>query len=715
MSWSKPPLDAEEVRRLAGRYGIDKLEAAILARRGISSPEEILYVLEDDLQYLHNPFLLDDLEDAVDRLLDAVNEGERVMVFGDRDVDGITSTVLLVTQLQRLGLEVEWRVPEGDSPYGVTLEIIEEFAARDGTLLFTVDCGTTSVAEIAHASQLGVDTIVIDHHNPQAERPPAVAIVNPKLPDSSYPFDGLAACGVVAKFCWAVGFAATPLYKAPLVLMQIRPANDTYVIEAIKLENLVEVDRLEENVVPGMVSLQQTRVGEFLFGNQILVYDAPTQKRMLHTLFGPGVDTDELVDLAPEVARVFPKLRDKSLFALRPQARITRYREQKPAEVDLLHALFRAYISRIYPALGDEFRTLLDLVALGTVGDMMPLQNENRILVKRGLEVLNLNQSGGLARLLHQLGLSGRTLTATDLGWKVSPVINASGRMGEPGTAVRQLLAKDPEEQRELAVRLNELNKERRRVGDEAWKQVLPLATRSFSEHAERLVLVHDESLHRGVTGLLAGKLAHHFKAPAAVITRCEDRAVGSVRTRGEIAATEFLRQFDDLLLAWGGHDLAAGFNLEWGQFERFVQRVRDLVPSLELQSIAEPIVQIDAELPHHYLHPELERTVARFEPFGQGNPPLVFLARNVSIENIEFIGREEQKHLKLLIAGDREPVGGNEVVRIPAVYWNGAGEVGKSFRPNDRVDVVFEVGKNYFRNNETVQLTVLAMRAGEG
>ncbi len=705
MSWSKPPIDADEVRKLSERYGIDLLEAAILARRGISDPNEILYYLEDDLQYLHNPFLFDELEDAVDRTLDAVAEDERVLVFGDRDVDGITSTVLLVRRLTELGLEVEWQVPTGDNPYGVTREIVEEFAARDGTLLFTVDCGTTSVDEIARAAELGIDTIVIDHHNPQSERPPAVAIVNPKLPDSAYPFDGLSGCGVVSKFCWALAFAATPLYKAPVVLLQIRPANDTYVIEAVKLENLVEVDRLEENVVPGMVSLHETRLGEFLFGNQILVYDAPTQKRMLRTLFGQGLDADELVDLAPEVARVFPKLRAKSLLALRPNARITRYRERKPAEVDLLLALFRAYVSKTYPRLDAEFQPDLDLVALGTVGDMMPLHNENRILVRRGLEAINALESGGLARLLHELGLSRRTLTAGDLGWRVAPVINASGRMGEPETAVRQLLSSDPEEQRRLAERLIALNKERRRVGDEAWKQVLPLADRSYAEHSERLVLVQDESVHRGVTGIIAGRLARHFKAPAAVVTRCEDRAVGSMRTRGEIAATDFLERFDDILIAWGGHDLAAGFNLEWPRLEEFTRRVRELLPTLTLDTVSEPPVRIDAELPHQYLQPELERTVGRFEPFGQGNPPLVFLARNVKIDNLELIGREEQKHIKLLVSSGP--------VRIPAVYWNGAQELGKSFNADDRVDMVFEFGKNFFQNTETVQLTVLEMKTG--
>ncbi|MDZ7793843.1 MAG: DHH family phosphoesterase [Spirochaetia bacterium] len=161
-------------------------------------------------------------------------------------MDGITSTVLLKEALQKLGIEAEWALPLGNDPYGLTLEVVEEFAAAEGELLITVDCGISNVAEITRAAELGVDTLVIDHHNPQEELPPAVAIIDPKISESGYPFRDLAGCGVVAKLIWALEFSQTEMYKEELVLLHARPGNDTVILEAVKICNLVETDRLSE-------------------------------------------------------------------------------------------------------------------------------------------------------------------------------------------------------------------------------------------------------------------------------------------------------------------------------------------------------------------------------------------------------------------------------------------------------------------------------------
>ena len=184
MIWELPEISRDEVQRLAERFHCDPMAAAILLRRGISAPEELRFFFDDDLKTTHNPFLFSDMEDAVDRILQARTEGERVLVFGDRDVDGITSTALLVSRLREMGMEVSWQVPMGDDHYGLTEDVVRAFAAADGTLIITVDCGITAVKEIDLAQSLGIDTLIIDHHNPQDVVPEAVAISNPKLDDS---------------------------------------------------------------------------------------------------------------------------------------------------------------------------------------------------------------------------------------------------------------------------------------------------------------------------------------------------------------------------------------------------------------------------------------------------------------------------------------------------------------------------------------------------
>ena len=182
MKWIKNEVDSGLVREFSARYKVDLLPATIFVRRGLTDPEQLRFFFEDDLRFLHNPFLLDEMGDAVERILQAVSEGEKVHVFGDRDVDGVTSTVLMTDTLRKVGLEVSWAVPMGDSPYGLSREVVDECIAADVTLLVAVDCGTTNAAEIQYAADHGIDTIVVDHHNPQEDRPPAIAIRNCRTP-----------------------------------------------------------------------------------------------------------------------------------------------------------------------------------------------------------------------------------------------------------------------------------------------------------------------------------------------------------------------------------------------------------------------------------------------------------------------------------------------------------------------------------------------------
>ena len=387
MIWNKKEVGRELVRELTARYGCDALTASILARREIIEGKDILFYLEDDLRYLHNPFLFNAMEDAVDRVLDAKDEGEKVLIFGDRDVDGITSTTLLYQALSDLGLDVSWRVPQGDDPYGLTMTAIDEHAANYGTLIITVDCGISCIREIAHARELGIDVIVLDHHNAPEEIPAAVAIVNPKMAGSGYPFRDLAGCAVVWKFIQALRFANLELYKQQITLLNVRPANESYVIEAVKTVNMAEVDRLTETIVPGMVKVSQTRLLPFLQGQQIFVWDGEMQKKQLEKIFGKGVEFNFL-DIAPEVAREIPQIRGMSLIKLKDLSRIARYGDEPVSELDGFLNIFVTFAQRRNAVFGKRETAELQLVALGTLADLMPLKNENRILVRHGLAAI---------------------------------------------------------------------------------------------------------------------------------------------------------------------------------------------------------------------------------------------------------------------------------------------------------------------------------------
>ena len=209
MKWNKKDIKPDDVRSLASRYETDLITASVLLRRGVTRPEDVQFYLEKDIRFLHNPFDFAEMEDVVERINSASEEGEKVKIFGDRDADGITSTVLMVNALSEMEIEVSWGLPMGDEPYGLTRKAVDEFAREGGSLFITVDCGISNIDEIKYAASLGIDTIVIDHHNPPDELPPAYAIINPKMDDSGYPFRDLAGCGVVSKVIWALKFSKT--------------------------------------------------------------------------------------------------------------------------------------------------------------------------------------------------------------------------------------------------------------------------------------------------------------------------------------------------------------------------------------------------------------------------------------------------------------------------------------------------------------------------
>ncbi len=701
MKWNKQPVDTDKVRELSGRYDIDLLTASLLTRRGVTG-DAIPFYLEKDIRYTHNPFLFVEMEETVERILQAKKEEEKIRILGDRDVDGMTSTVLLYEALKALGIDVTWALPSGDDPYGLTKKVVEDFAKEGGTLLITVDCGISNADEVAYGNDLGIDTIITDHHNPPEELPAAVTIINPKIGDSGYPFRDLAGCGVVSKVIWALRFASTPVYNQEFCLLNLRPGNETIILEAVKLRNLVEIDRLTEHLVAGMVNLEETRIPAFFEGQEIFVYDAPLQKKYFSRVFGSSAEL-EAFDFAPELGKYYSNIAGKSLLRLRDQSRMIRYQEKLPGEIDVLKNAFFSLIYKQHPSLAEGFTGSLDLVALGTLADLMPLEDENRILVKQGMAVLNKTPRKGLRELLIKQNLLGKHLSTTDIGWQITPVLNAAGRLGVPQQAVKLLLSENPEELEALGEEVLNLNRERKRLGDNIWKTLLNRAEESFKEFDERFVLLGDSSINRGITGILAARLSRYFKVPAMAVAFLDDVNVGSVRSFGGVKVKGMLEKLSDLFLDFGGHDFAAGFSMPPGSYEQFLRRLPDAVKRLPVEEPPEEELIIDAELPLTYLKPALNDVVELFEPYGESNPPLQFLVKGIKIESMDVMGKTEQKHLKLLLDSGTH--------KWPAVYWSAAERAEKDFRVGDKVDIVFRLGRNYFQHKEILQLTILDMK----
>lgn len=698
MKWQILELDPDQVKQFAERYQVSPLAAQVFLRRGITRAEDLRWHLDGNIRSMHNPFLFNDMENAVERLNQAIAEQEKVMVFGDRDADGITSVALVVRKLAQLGLAAQWRLPMENSHYGLSAEGVRQAAADGVTLIVTVDCGITNLDEIDLAVEAGIDVIVIDHHNPQDELPAAVAIINPKLEGEGYPFAGLSAAALAAKVNWALDFSRSPLFGEEQCLINVRPGNDCLVFEALLLRNMVEIARLSETVVSADPSVLQNRILPFIQGQPLFLYDKKSQMPLLRQLFGERTDIF-VTDLAEETWRTFPELKDRSLLRMIPGSRLSRFGSKPPLEIDVLKhlalALFQARVKAVYQAQDED----LAVVTLSLVADMMPMADENRIAVRRGLENLQNLKKGGLHALLLELGLIQPPLALRDIGWRITPVINSAGRMGKPDVALRLLLSDDPSASHALVRELVALNDERKKHGDQAWKRVASVVRESLETYGGKFVLVRDDAINRGITGILAGRIARDFDTPAMVLAQVDDNLVGSIRSARGLNVTAFLARFEDLLGDWGGHDAAGGFYVPRARYDEFLARFGEVVAGLDLTAPEEPHYQVDVLLSKEEMVESIWKVEETFLPSGQESPPVLYCVRGATIRAANPIGKEQQ-HVRLTLdTGQRQ---------WPAVFWDAADRLQRDFSPNDRVDVLFKLERNNWNQTSVLQLNIV-------
>lgn len=710
-TWNKKNIAKELVMSLHTKYGTDLLTSSILARRDIITGSEVQYFLEQDKRFLHCPFLFDTMEDACDRILDAKEEGEKVLIFGDRDVDGITSTTLLYQYLKSIGIDVQYKIPSGDDDFGLSIDSIDNFAANYGTLIITVDNGICCKKEVDHAADLGIDVIVVDHHEPNDENYPELAIViDPKVEDCGYPFPHISGCAVVYKLITALRFALNPLYKQEICLLNVHPINDAYVIECLKIENMIIKDKLSETFVPGVMPLHQTKLVDFLKGQQIFVWDENLQKKMLVKIFGQNVEIN-MLDVRPEIATIIPSVAELSLLRLKSFSKIAKYQESPSSEIEAFYNIFITFIQMKIsenknPKIEEEE---LQLVALAALADIMPLQNENRILVRQGIASMNKGRyRPGLYELIQKQNMLGKKISSTDLSWNIVPLLNATGRLGEPETALQLLLEENPQTREKIADRILALNIERKKLGAEAQIVADSQVRENLPRFSNKIAYVKSEKINRGVTGIVAGKLSSMLKLPSIVIGQIDgDLFRASLRSISGIDLQNILDYCNSkiqggLFEKYGGHSEAAGFSIKKENLPILEKALEEYASYLEIPENAKTEISIDAELPFEYMSPELLNLVDSFEPFGQGNPNLKFLVKNAKIISADVMGKTEVQHLRLTIDCGK--------YKWPSIYWKAAERLNRDFSVGDKVNIVFEATRNLYNGNETPQMNIVEM-----
>lgn len=701
--YSKKPIQARDVNELCTKYGITQLEAAVLLRRGIKDGEDIKFFIEKDIRFAHQSFLFNNMEDAVERINQAEEEQEKVLIFGDKDVDGVTSTAILYEYLKGRNMDVTWRLPVGEDAYGLSMEAVDDFAKEYGSLIITVDCGISNVTEIAHANELGIDVIVTDHHNPPDTLPEAAVIIDPKLEDSGYPFKDISGAAVAYKLVTALRFSRMDIYGQDYCLLSCRNENGTAKLDLLKTRNLVKKEQLSQSFESYPVSIYQTKTADFLRGQIILVWNKEKEEKNLKTLFGEGVDF-QLVDLRTEIAKKYPALSNKELSELKQKSTIAKYSSSELSELEVLLNLFITYTERMqeeyFPSLKSDSEMDIQLVGLAALADIMPMKNENRIFLKNALSKMNQGIiRDGLKELFAKANFSNKEITSTDLSWSIVPVLNAAGRLGKSNLALELLISKDPMERMKLSESIFELNTKRKAYVEEGERLTFQAQEQSFNHFNRKFCIVCDKKIFRGITGILAGNIVKKYGVPAMAITFTEDSsiAVGSMRSCRSLKSTEFLEQFGKgFFINFGGHDAAAGFSFDASKTDEFFRKADEICKNLSLEE-ENSTIEVDAELSPEILTPDILKEIDFFEPYGEGNSKLLFITKNIPIADASICGKTEKQHLKLLFDCKN--------CKFPGMFWGEAERLGRDFKKGDSISIAYNISKNFFNGAVTPQM----------
>ncbi|NLJ80309.1 MAG: single-stranded-DNA-specific exonuclease RecJ [Firmicutes bacterium] len=558
--WITYPQDKSLALELGEKLGLSPLVSQILINRGLKTSREALEFLESPWEDTPSPFLMRGMKKAVERIKTALEKGEGIVIYGDYDVDGQTATALLVSVLRQMAKSpdlISYYLPDRlEEGYGLHLDAIKKLAGT-ASLLITVDCGISSVAEVTSALQLGLEIIITDHHQPGPVLPPALAVLNPRQSNCPYPDKNLAGVGVVYKLVQGLG------------------------------------------------------------------------------------------------------LNKKDLFGY------------------------------------------LDLVALGTVADLVPLRGENRIWVKHGLKQMVKTKHPGLKALLEVSKVDQPS--SGHLGFHLGPRLNAAGRLADPGEGVKLLLATAKEEADDLALKLERTNRLRQDLERKILAEAIAVVEK-YGLAAEAGIVIWGENWHPGVIGIVASRLVDRYYRPTVVIGLKEGIGTGSARSIEGFDLYSGLASCQELLIKFGGHPMAAGLQISRKNLRLFQKRfLKSCAEKLSSEDFT-PKLKIDGEVKLNEITEALVSELGRLEPHGIGNPGPTLYVQG-AVQKARTVG-QKNRHLQCVL---QDATG----TAIPAVGFDFGAEQGELKRFSENISIAFVPRFNYWQNQKKVQLQIKAWKRG--
>lgn len=563
--WCFKNFDKEAVIEISKKFNISPLTAIVLYNRGVRDFDDIEKFLHCDLSGLKDPFLMLDMDKAVERIKRAKDNGEKITIYGDYDVDGITSIAILYKHLKSMGINVDYYIPNRITEgYGVNCGALEKIKAGGTDLVITVDTGITAVEETEYARSIGLDIIVTDHHECKEKIPAAYAAIDPKRKEDGYPFKNLAGVGVAFKLIQALG------------------------------------------------------------GKETL------------------------------------------------------------------------------PELIDEYS---DLVCLGTVADISPLVDENRILVIEGLKRFKNTKNIGLKALIDVSVNNDKEINTGTIGYIIAPRINASGRLGCASRSVDLFLTDDKKLASELALNLCEENVTRQQTEQKMFAEAFEYIEQHPEIKDDNILVIPHKDWHHGIIGIVSSKITEKFYKPSILFAIDGDEAKGSGRSIGNFNLFDALENSSDLLEKFGGHELAAGLSIKTENIDEFRRKINEYSAGKINVSDLVPTISIDAQIKVPYITISTINDINKLQPFGVENPTPVFSVRNIKIHKLSVMSGG--KHLRMTLFKDNK--------YLDSVGF-GMGEYAKHLKEGDFIDVAFGLDINDFRGFRNAQLIIKDIKKnGEG
>ncbi|MFH0356992.1 single-stranded-DNA-specific exonuclease RecJ [Streptococcus sp. A27] len=547
-----PSFSDETFVKLAKKEGLDPIAAKLLYERGIQTREDLQKFLQPSLEDLHDPYLLHDMDKAVERIRRAIEDYEQILIYGDYDADGMTSASILKETLEELGAEVQVYLPNRFTDgYGPNQSVYKYFIEQQGiSLIVTVDNGVAGHEAIAYAQEMGVDVIVTDHHSLQATLPAAYAIVHPEHPEGNYPFKHLAGCGVAFKLACAL--------------------------------------------------------------------------------------------------------------------------------LETVHA------------------DLLDLVAIGTIADMVSLTDENRVMVKYGLSLLKQTERAGLQELMKIAGIELDGLDEETVGFQIAPRLNALGRLDDPNPALELLTGFDDEEAHEIALMIDAKNVERKDIVQAIYDEA-----KTMLDTSRPVQVLAKEGWNPGVLGIVAGRLLEELGQLVIVLSIEEGRAKGSARSPEAVDIFQALKDHQDLFIAFGGHAGAAGMTLEVDKLDQLADTLAAFIEENKLDLSQKSALVIDEEIDLEELTLDTLKSFDKLAPYGMDNKKPVFYVKDFQVESARTMG-QNNAHLKLRIS---KGAAGFDVVAF------GKGNLALEFSQAKDLELAVTLSVNKWNGNTSLQLMLVDAR----